>query len=188
MALLVVVTMLFVAFTSVYLQRVFRVGYALPFPPALWFSTTALLLSSLSMERARAAAKAGHWLKARSALLHTGLLGLLFAVGQFMAWRDLISQGIYLQTNPHSSFFYLLTLIHILHLAGGILWLLIAYSRLRFFRPFLRLVQPPRPAQAVARDTAADVAAGAEGVALCATYWHFLGGLWLYLFVLLCAF
>ncbi len=53
-------------------------------------------------------------------LAATLLLGLLFVGGQYLAWRDLAAQGLYLATNPNSSFFYLLTGVHALHVLGGI--------------------------------------------------------------------
>ena len=47
-------------------------------------------------------------------------LGLLFVAGQYVAWVQLRSEGLYLATNPNSSFFYLLMVIHALHVLGGL--------------------------------------------------------------------
>lgn len=154
------ITILFGAFTSTYLARRggpdWQVG---PMPAVLWLSTAVLLASSAAMEWARAGGRRGSADVLRNGLLGTTSLGLAFLVCQVFAWRQLATAGVYLSSNPHSSFFFLLTGAHALHLAGGILALFYALWKVR-----------------------------AAGLALAdpvATYWHFMGGLWLYLFVLL---
>jgi len=102
----------------------------------------------------------------RTWLTVTTLLGLAFLAGQLLAWRQLVAAGVYLSSYPHSSFFYLLTGAHGLHLAGGIGALLYAVRR-----------APAAATAAAALDVADPVAA----------YWHFLTGLWIYLFVILFA-
>ena len=79
------------------------------------------------------------------------------------AWRILASLGVFLASNPHSSFFYMLTGVHLVHLAGGLAWFAVTYTKLR------RL----------------DYAPGDDGLGLFAVYWHFVGGLWAYLLLLL---
>jgi cytochrome c oxidase subunit 3 len=88
-------------------------------------------------------------------------LGLLFVAGQYMAWLQLRSQGLYLATNPNSSFFYVFTAIHGLHVLGGLVGLLRVIRKLG--NSTLR------------RST----------LAATSYYWHFMGVLWIYLFVLL---
>jgi cytochrome c oxidase subunit 3 len=156
--------MLFVGFTSAYMvRRVSADWRPLAVPTLLWWNTAALLASSLTLEVARgrlrrwAPAEAGRWVAA------TGLLGALFAVGQVMAWRALAAQGYYLDTNPHHSFFYVLTGTHLVHLAGGLIWVGVVLARAR------RLAYVP----------------GEDGLGLFATYWHFLAALWIYLLLLL---
>ena len=101
-------------------------------------------------------------------LLLTGVLGLAFLGSQLLAWRQLAQQGIFLSTHPHSSFFYLLTGAHAIHLAGGLLFL--AFLWLRWRRQL--------------SDTA--VGARQQGAAdAVSIYWHFMDGLWIYLFLLL---
>ena len=89
---------------------------------------------------------------------------MAFLAGQALAWRQLAAPGIYLATNPHSSFFYLLTAVHGVHLLGGIA--AVVWVDVRALRWEL----------GPARRTAADVTA---------LYWHFMDGLWVYLLVLL---
>lgn len=158
--------MLFVAFSSAY---VYRQGLSFDWQPlqalpVLWFNTAVLLISSLTFELSRRSLRRDHTTPFRAWLSVTAVLGLVFLVGQYVAWRQLAAQGIYLGTNPHSSFFYVLTALHAVHLAGGILalgFVLRGAVRGRFTS---------------ARRSAVDVTA---------TYWHFMDGLWIYLFVLL---
>jgi cytochrome c oxidase subunit 3 len=155
---LAAIGMLFIAMTSAY---VVRLGFdpdwrPIRMPIIVGINTAVLLASSVTMERARRSLGLDHalnkWLTA------TLLLGLAFVCGQLVAWRQLSFDGIYLSTNPHSSFFYLLTGMHGLHLLGGILALgYLAFSRSHRER-------------------------WVEATAL---YWHFMDGLWVYLLVLL---
>ena len=92
-----------------------------------------------------------------------GLLGLGFALGQVQAWRILTGRGLSLAANPHNSFFYVLSGVHVVHLAGGLVWWAAAFQRLR------RLALVPE----------------GDALRLFATYWHFLAGLWLYLLYVL---
>jgi cytochrome c oxidase subunit 3 len=89
--------------------------------------------------------------------------GLLFVAGQYEAWRQLAAQGLYLATNANSSFYYVLTAMHGLHLLAGIAALLFVISRLLLVGNRFR------------RSTF-------EATAI---YWHFMGVLWLYLLLVL---
>ena len=161
------VCMLFIGFTSAYVVRRSSGGWRpIAPPPLLWLNTAALLASSGVLEMARRRLRGWDLPGARLALSLTGALGLLFVAGQLGAWRSLAGQGVFLATSPHSSFFYLLTGLHAVHLLGGLVWFAVAVVRLR------RLTLTP----------------GADGLGLFATYWHFLGGLWVYLFLLLFVF
>jgi cytochrome c oxidase subunit 3 len=101
-------------------------------------------------------------------LLVTVVLGLAFLGTQLVAWQQLVRQGVYVSSNPHSSFFYLLTATHGVHLLGGLVALV--YLTLRT-RP-----TGENELAAVKRQGAADAVT---------IYWHFMDVLWLYLFVLL---
>jgi cytochrome c oxidase subunit 3 len=102
-------------------------------------------------------------------VLLTALLGIGFLASQLMAWRQLAAQGIYVASHPHSSFFYLLTGAHALHLVGGLLALAFLWIR-------SRRVQFLEPALVTRRQATADAVT---------IYWHFMDGLWIYLFLLL---
>jgi cytochrome c oxidase subunit 3 len=125
-------------------------------PPIIYVNTLVLLVSSVTLQQARTGVAAGtRWLAL------TFGLGLLFVLGQVLAWRNLAAQGLFLATSPSSAFFYVLTAVHGLHLLGGVAALVYVLSRAR---------------RGVAVAGALDAAA---------LYWHFMGVLWLYLLLLL---
>lgn len=144
----------------------------------LGINTLLLLLSSVSIELARrsAARRAalapvqsipGVTLGKDSSIPWLGItavLGFAFLVGQWMAWGELHNRGFYVNTNPSSSFAFLLTIAHAVHLAGGTLALLWAASA------------PLRRASLEATRIAVDITAW---------YWHFMLVLWVYIFALL---
>jgi cytochrome c oxidase subunit 3 len=136
-----------------------------PVPGLLWFNTLVLMLGSVAMQSARAAADRDARQQLRLRLVTGGLLTLAFLVGQLLAWRELSSTSFYSLRNPAVAFFYLLTAVHGLHLVGG----LVVWAR-----TVGRLLAP------AARSP--DVR---ETVALCTVYWHYLLLVWLVLFGLL---
>jgi cytochrome c oxidase subunit 3 len=168
------IMMLFTALSSAYIVRS-RLSTAgdwqpIAMPQMLWLSTSLILLSSATIEVARKFIRRGEVRAYRRWLSWTALLGLGFLATQLLAWRELVAQGIYLATNPHSAFFYLLTAVHGLHLLGGILMLAFLLAR---------ALKDRGGDAAVARARREDTA-GAVAV-----YWHFMDGLWIYLFLLL---
>ena len=159
------IAMLFTSLSSAYIVRsgVTYDWYPMAVPRVMFGSTALLLLCSVSIEIARRKLKQGLSATYSKYLLLTGFLGLGFLVSQLIAWRQLAAQGIYISTHPHSSFFYVLTGAHGVHIAGGLLGLIFLWLRSG------RLVAGKRQA-------------AADAVAI---YWHFMGALWIYLFLLL---
>jgi cytochrome c oxidase subunit 3 len=100
-----------------------------------------------------------HW------LLITLALGGFFVIGQVLVWRILAAQGLFLSTNPSSSFFYVFTAMHSAHLLGGTAGLAYMIRKL-------------------AKTNGTAQTTGLRAVCL---YWHFMDGLWIYLFILLLA-
>ena len=161
------ILMLFAGLSSAY---IIRLGgspdwRAISIPGFLIPNSVILLASSVTLEMFRRKLTAELTLQARFWIGITTLLGAAFLAGQIGIWKSLVAQGIYLSSNSHSSFFYLMTGAHAVHLAGGVITLLVltvmAWCQVQATRG-LRIL--------------ADVTA---------IYWHFMDGLWIYLFVLL---
>jgi len=171
---LAAILMMFAALSSAYVFRSTRTpGWQLfAVPQMLWVSTALILASSATFELARRALRRSENVSYRRWVLASLVLGFGFIVSQVLAWRELVGQGIYLASNPHSSFFYLLTGMHAVHLLGGILGL--SYL-------WLRAQSAQRGARS-GRETDARRRASADAIGL---YWHFMDGLWVYLFALL---
>ncbi len=162
---IVSILMFFMALASAFLVRKGTSGdwVAVHIPTLLWVNTAVLLLSSATLEMARKRLARDDSAGFKKLWLVTTLLGVVFLVGQVLAWRQLNGQGIYLATNPASSFFYIFTGAHALHLIGGVAALI--YVARRNF-----------DAAQVTRSVAAEVAS---------YYWHFMDALWLFLLALL---
>jgi len=152
-------------------------------PPILWVNTIILLASSFTLAMARralsrklkASPRHGASPLSASALIvdnqHpvpwlgiTFILGAGFLVGQLLAWGQMRHSGIFVSTNPSSSFFYVLTGTHGLHLLGGVLAL--AYAGVT------SLLRKPLATRFLVVD-------------ITALYWHFMDFLWVYIFALL---
>ena len=161
-----VVTAVFGLLTAAYFIRMAYADWqSIPVPALLWLNTAILIGSSCMLQWARNAAVKGDAADSiRPGLLAGGVLAFVFLIGQYFVWRQLESLGYFVDSNPSNSFFYLITGLHGLHLAGG----LIAWLRASF-----RLWQ------------GADVARIRMSVELCTVYWHFLLLVWLVMFGLL---
>ena len=164
------IVMLFTGLASAYIVRSASAEDWVPvqMPKVLWLSTAAIFISSVTIEISRRSLKRkgdaqyGMWLAI------TTVLGVVFVASQFLAWRQLARQGVYMASNPHSSFFYLFTGAHGIHVLGGLGAL--AYLLLRTRRKGKTVEGELK------RIGAVDAAT---------TYWHFLDGLWICLFLLL---
>lgn len=150
---------------------------AIQIPAILWVNTIILALSSLTMEMARRGmflerGVMEEWLglgkpvtkRVLPWLLGTTLLGAAFVAGQIVAWRQLAAQHIFYATSPAMHFFYLITGVHALHLAVGIAALVVAVIGMNAIRNLN------------ARQVLVDCVAW---------YWHAMGVLWIFLFLLL---
>jgi cytochrome c oxidase subunit III len=164
------VAMMFTSLSSAYVVRAGTSTDWIPIamPRALLASTALILISSVTLEIARRNLKRSLHAAYTKYVLLTALLGVGFLVSQLIAWRQLAGQGVYLASHPHSSFFYLLTGAHAVHLIGGLLALLFLLVRAR-----KQIVEPFVVAK---REATADAVT---------IYWHFMDGLWIYLFLLL---
>jgi cytochrome c oxidase subunit 3 len=167
---LAAILMMFTALTSAYIVRTASSDdwQPLAMPRILLLSTALIIISSGTLEAARRKLKVAAEKPYRRWLLFTVVLGIAFLGSQLLAWQQLVRQGVYVSSHPHSSFFYLLTATHGVHLLGGLVALVYLSIRTR---------PAPENELAVAKRQGA-----ADAVTL---YWHFMDVLWLYLFVLL---
>lgn len=158
-----VATTLFSLFIAAYIMRMSEAdAAAIAMPGQLWLSTALLVLGSVLLQRAAGMAEsATRKDRTRILLLAGGACAVAFLAVQWWSWQALLMQQVTPVGNPAGSFFYLLTAMHGLHVAGGLAgWVLAA--------------------RAAWRDP--DPGAAAWRIALCARYWHFLLLVWLALY------
>ena len=159
------VIMVFASLTSAYIVRQAEGNWLYFELPNLFYITSVVIIfSSISMQLAYWAAKKDDLQKVKLHITLTAILGSIFCVGQVLAWGDLVKNSVYLVGNPSGSFLYVLTGLHAVHLISAIIFVLIV-----LVATFRNKVHSRNTAQ----------------IEMCTTYWHFLGGLWLYLFVFL---
>jgi cytochrome c oxidase subunit 3 len=158
------IVMFFMALAVTFLVRKMSSDWVpVDLPFMVWVNTIVLLASSGTMELARRKQAAADLKGFRTLWQVTTALGVLFLIGQIVAWRQLVAKGFYVSTNPASSFFYIFTAAHGVHLLGGVGALL--YVLLRNF-------DKTKLTQSVAAEVTSH-------------YWHFMDGLWLFLLALL---
>jgi cytochrome c oxidase subunit 3 len=162
---LVSILMFFMALASAFivLRRGSDVWVGFHMPPILWANTVILLASSCTLEAARRRLSLADPSGFRKFWLVTTCLGFVFVAGQMIAWRQLVTQGVYIASNQASSFFYIFTGAHAVHLLGGVGALLYVS---------LRKLDKRR----ISLPAAAEIAS---------YYWHFMDGLWIFLLALL---
>ncbi len=162
---MITVVMIFAALTSAYIVRQGEGNWTLfELPAELWITSGIILLSSVTMHWGYISAKKDELEKVKLAISITTLLGIAFLIGQFYVWNALVDQNVFFVGNPSGSFLYVLSGLHGLHLVSGVIFLIIVLiSTLRYKVHSRNLNQ----------------------IQMCATYWHFLDALWIYLFVFL---
>ena len=163
---MVSMAMVFAGLTSAYVVRKAE-GNWLDFDFPIWFyiSTAVILTSSLTIHLAKKLVKRGNNSSATKVMGLTFLLGVLFAIAQYLGWGSLYEMDVYFTgpaSNASGSFVYVITLLHLLHLAGGLIALLVTWVK-------------------TARQNYSPE--NMLGVELCAIFWHFLDFLWVYSFL-----
>src|SRR5437879_10220057 len=162
---IVSILMFFMALASAFivLRRGSDLWVTVHLPRILWANTGVLLASSFTLESARQRLFLADAAGFRKFWLVTTALGLLFVAGQLVAWRQLVAEGVYIASDQASSFFYIFTGAHGVHLLGGVAALL--FVLLRNFEK-----------SQISMSLAAEITS---------YYWHFMDGLWIFLFALL---
>ncbi len=162
---LVSVVMVFISLSSAYIVKK-SVGdwVYISFPPLFKTTTGLIILSSISMHFAYISARRNNIKSIRIGLVITAVLALSFVIGQYMAWGQLVEAGHHFVGNPASSFIYVFTGLHVAHLIGALVFLFIVLGKAFNYQVHSKsLVR----------------------IEMCTTFWHFLGGLWLYLYLFL---
>lgn len=162
------IVMFFGALTSYYIvAHGGKTWMNISLPTMFYVSTGIILMSSASMNWAMMAIRKNDRKTAGTALIVTFLLGVLFTFFQVKGWAQLYEAGVVFMgkmSHPAGSTLYFITLMHMLHLGGGLIALLVTYFK-----------------TARKRYDAENYL----GMQLCAIYWHFLDALWVYLFLFL---
>ena len=160
---LATVVMLFASLTSAYIVRRADGNWRSFDLPSMFLVTSILIvMSSISIQLGTGAAKQKNAARLSMWLVITGILGALFLVGQYIGWSQLVESRVFFSfSNPSESFVYVLTGLHGAHLISALIFLLFVI---------------------VAARKAHSGKINVPQVEMCATYWHFLGGLWLYLY------
>lgn len=159
------VVMVFASMTSAYLVKKAEGNWLLVDFPSLFNVTSVLIvLSSISMHFSYLSARRDNLKSIRYGLAVTALLAVGFVVGQYLSWTQLVEQDVFFVGNPAGSFIYIFTGLHALHLIGGIIFLIVVLVNAFKYKVHSRSF---------------------DQIEMCTTYWHFLGGLWLYLYLFL---
>lgn len=157
------ILMMFAGLTSAYIVKSSQAGWEQVQTPAyFWYSTVAILLSSLTVQLAVRSFKQREMNQYRMLLGVTFLLGVLFIVLQFLGFSWMWEHGVRFKGAGAGQFLYIIAGLHGLHVIGGIIALLITFMKAFFGRSKTYNSVP---------------------VEVLATYWHFVDGLWLYLLV-----
>ncbi len=162
---IVSIVMIFASLTSAFIVKQGE-GSWLEYnlPSMFWFTTATILVSSVLLQWGYFAAKDDQFKKLNTLLVATIVLGLLFLAGQWLSWKQLVDMEVYFAGNPAGSFVYVLTGLHAFHLVTGLVFLVITLiSALKNRIGSGNMVR----------------------MEMCVTYWHFLGALWIYLFIFL---
>ncbi len=162
---IVSISMLFAALTSAYLVRKSEGNWLhFDFPIQFWISSIAILASSVTMHLAYSKAKKDEFFSLRNYMGLTIILGVIFTVFQYLGWKALVDMNVYFVGNPAGSFVYVFSGLHGAHIISGLVFLGIV-----FYRVMRQKVHSKN----------------LNSIQMCTTYWHFLDGLWLYLFTFL---
>ncbi|OJV56150.1 MAG: hypothetical protein BGO31_18190 [Bacteroidetes bacterium 43-16] len=159
------ITLTFAGFTSAYLVRQGQgMWESFEMPAIFYYSTVAILLSSLTYLLGLKAFKKAQYSNYNAMMLITLALGITFMVLQFMGFKELYAQNIRINGNVSNSFFFVIAGAHLLHILGGVVALIIVLIR---------------------NAVLAKEKRKAIGLEILGTYWHFIDILWIYLFIFL---
>lgn len=162
---LVTVVMIFISLSSAYIVKKAVGNWEyIDFPVLFQITTAIIVLSSITMHFAYLSARRNNIGNIRIGLTITGILAIAFVIGQLSAWGDLVEQGFHFVGNPAGSFIYVFTGLHIIHLVGALVFLFVVLIKAFRYKVHSKNML---------------------NIEMCTTFWHFLGGLWIYLYLFL---
>jgi cytochrome c oxidase subunit 3 len=162
---IVSICMLFAGLTSAYIVKKSD-GRWLQFdmPDMFLYSTVVLVLSSVAMHWTYLKAKDNSLKAVKIGITATAAIAIAFFYMQYLSWVKLVSQDVFLVGNPSGSFVYIFSGLHLAHLIGGLVFLLVVFLETMNYKVHSKSML---------------------AIEMCTTYWHFLGGLWIYLYLFL---
>tara|TARA_B100000927_G_scaffold138528_1_gene111770 strand:+ start:3517 stop:4086 length:570 start_codon:yes stop_codon:yes gene_type:complete len=159
------ISMIFVSLISAYIVKKGEPGgFNVDLPTMFYYSTVVVILSSIFKQLSYFASKKDNFKSQKIYLLLSLITGVLFLVTQYLGWVQLVGGGVYFVGHPDGSFIYVLSGVHAFHLISGLFFIIYVFRK------------------AVNLDIHSKSMIFIE---MSTTYWHFLGGLWLYLFITL---
>jgi cytochrome c oxidase subunit 3 len=157
------IVMMFAGLTSAYIVKRDQPGWTtFGIPRAFWYSTTVILVSSLTIQMAQKAFKEREMLRYRQLLTATTILGIAFLLLQWKGFTQIWNTGVTLHGSGGGQFLYVIAGLHAAHVLGGIVALMVMLARAFSGKVRNYSVVP---------------------VELMSTYWHFVDLLWIYLFI-----
>ena len=162
---IVSICMLFAGLTSAYIVKKSD-GRWLEFdmPDMFLYSTLVLVLSSVAMHWTYLKAKDNSLKAVKMGITATAAIAIAFFYMQYLSWVKLVAQDVFLVGNPSGSFVYIFSGLHLAHLIGGLVFLLVVFLDTMNYKVHSKSML---------------------AIEMCTTYWHFLGGLWIYLYLFL---
>lgn len=166
--LIIAITMLFAGLTSAYIVRMGEGNWLhIELPRAFLYSTLTVIASSFTMIWAYRSAKTDEILQLKTALMLTFLLGVGFCYLQLAGWKAMNARSLFFADDLHgdkisASFIYALSGLHLAHIIGGLIFLFILV-----IKAFMARVHKKN----------------LLSINMCNTYWHFVGILWVYLYL-----
>jgi cytochrome c oxidase subunit 3 len=162
------ICMMFAGLTSAYMVKRSQSNFTdIQLPVVFWYSTFVIIVSSITIHLAMVSFKAREISRYKTFITITAILGVLFAVLQWIGFQTLGNHGVKLLwqgSNPAASFLVVIIGLHVVHVLGGIIALFIIF--IRAYRSNVKTYT-------------------AVPIEIMSTYWHFVDILWIYLFIFL---
>ena len=160
------IVMMFAGLTSAYIVKKNQSSWLqFDLPVEFYYSTAVIVLSSITMFLTAKAVKAGNLSRYKTLITLTAILGISFLLLQYLGFKDLQTKNIAfvgIRSNSAASFLFVITFLHMLHVLGGVIALIVYWVKAKSKKTTESIMVP---------------------VEILGTYWHFVDVLWIYLFL-----